>query len=118
MNEDKIMAFPKADALPECPVKVTSSAQQYCRHPSIVIDVHDRSIRCSKCDAALEAFDYLTQNGAEIQRAWADHKAMQRRVGELNESVVKLLREEKRLKALVRRLQDKTATKLDVRGGL
>lgn len=118
MSDDKIKAFPKADALPECPMTVESRLRGFCSHPSIVIDPHERSIRCAKCDASLDAFDYLHQNGLHIQSAWRDFKFVRDRISEMNQSVDRLKREEKRLRALVKRLQDKSSAKLDLRGGL
>ena len=118
---DNIRSLPGVEGIPECPMELVSSRSKqiyYCDHPSLIIDVHERSIRCAKCDAALDPFDYLERSGNQIQRAWDDYKAVRRRISDFNESIARLQREEKRLKALVKRLQDKSATKLDVRGGL
>lgn len=118
---DNIRSLPGVEGIPDCPMELVSSRSKqifYCDHPSLIIDVHERSIRCAKCDAALDAFDYLASTGQQIQCAWADYKAVRNRINDFNESIARLQREEKRLKALVKRLQDKTASKLDVRGGL
>lgn len=118
---DNVRSLPGVDGIPECPMELISTRSKqiyHCEHPSLIIDVHERSIRCAKCDAALDPFDYLARSGQQIQRAWADYKSVRSRISDFNESIVRLQREEKRLKALVKRLQDKSATKLDVRGSL
>lgn len=118
---DNIRSLPGVEGIPECPMDVVSSRDKkvyYCEHPSLIIDVHERSIRCARCDASLDPFDYLASTGQQIQRMWADYKSVRSRINDFNESIARLQKEEKRMKALVKRLQDKSASKLDVRGGL
>ena len=121
MADNNIRSLPGVESIPECPMELISSHNKqlyHCDHASLIIDVHERSIRCAKCGASLDPFDYLAGTGQQIQRAWADYKSVRSRIQDFNESIARLQREEKRLKALVKRLQDKSATKLDVRGGL
>ena len=119
-TDDKVVhAFPSADPLPENILQVErDKLSYYCQHPSILLDEHTRSVQCAKCGHILDAFDFLRNNGLHIQRAWDNHRQAQARVTVLNESINTLAREEKRLKALVKRLQDKSGAKLDVRGPL
>lgn len=117
-DDNKITQLHKADALPECPIRVHSTSPVYhCGHNALVIDSHERSIRCAKCDAVLDPFDYLASCGRNIQLAWRDYKYMRDEIRKLNESVGRLKREERRLKASIKRQQQKT-TVLDVRDGL
>lgn len=119
MSGEKIIqhTFGKADALPENILKVERGTDTcYCAHGSILLDEHLRQVQCAKCGAVLDAFDFLRGNGTHIQRAWNNYRQAQGQVAALNESIAKLAREEKRLKALIRRLQDKSGAKLDVRG--
>lgn len=119
MSDDNVIhAFGKADELPENLLQVRRDPTMYCAHASILLDEHDRSVQCCKCGATLDAFDFLRLNGLHIQMAWQNYRQAKSHVEALNESVSKLQREEKRLKALVKRLQDKTGAKLDVRGPL
>ena len=115
MSDDNVIqAFRLASPLPECGVQVQPD-RSYCRHPAILIDEHCRSITCKKCGGALDAFDYLRQNGRELQRMWSDYKLVEERVKAMQSSIETLLREEKRLKASVRRLRDRAGDALDVR---
>jgi hypothetical protein len=120
MSDEKIIqhAFGAAKELPDCPIRVESSSPIFhCNHPALAIDTHERAIRCAKCDAVLDPFDYLANCGRSIQMAWRDYKYTRAEITRLNESVDRLKREEKRLKASIRRQQQK-APILDVRGGL
>ena len=118
MTDDKVIhAFKAPGDVPECPIDVVSSSSVYhCSHQSLEIDTHERTIRCSKCGAVLDPFNYLATNGRAIKLAWQDHDAVRRRVGEMRESIERLAREEKRLKAAVKRAREKLPVQLDVRG--
>ncbi len=114
-DRDNVRSLPTAGALPENPIEIEQQPFSCCRHESILIDSHLRTIECKKCGASLDAFDYLLNDATNIQRAWQYHREVMARVDRLNESVTKLVREEKRLKASVRRLQEKAATAVTTR---
>ena len=116
---DNIRSLPGVEGIPECPMELVSSRGKtiyHCDHASLIIDTHERSIRCAKCDDALDPFNYIAATAQHIQCAWRDYKSVRSRISDFNESIARLQREEKRLKALVKRLQDKSAARLDVRG--
>jgi hypothetical protein len=115
-RDDNVRMLPLAGELPACPVTIKPQPFGYCSHASLVIDDQEREIRCAKCNAALDPFDYLYKSGAQIQSAWRDYKFVRARIDELNVSVDKLRAEEKRLKAAVRRLQAKPGLTLNTRG--
>lgn len=120
MSDEKVIhAFKAPEDIPPCPMDVKSSSPVYhCSHPSLEIDTHERSIRCTKCGAMLDPFDYLAKNGLSIQEAWRNHDLMRRRIREMHESIERLTKEEKRLKAAIRRAKEKMPVQLDVRGKL
>lgn len=115
-RDDNVRTLPLAGELPPCPVTIKPAPFGWCSHANLIIDEHQREIRCAKCSAVLDPFDYLRQSGAQIQRAWADFKFTRTRIDELNTSVDKLRKEEKRLKAAVKRLQSKPGLTLNTRG--
>jgi hypothetical protein len=115
-RDDNVRVLKIAGELPDCPVTIKHQPFGFCNHASLVIDEHEREIRCAKCNAALDPFDYLHKNGAQIQSAWRNYKFVRNRIDELNVSVDKLRAEEKRLKASVRRLQAKPGVTLNTRG--
>lgn len=118
MSDEKVIhAFRPADDLPACPIDVTSSSPVYhCEHRSLQIDLHERTVRCDACGAMLDPFNYLARNGQSLQMAWRDYRSVRNRIKALNESIERLVREEKRLKAAVKRAKDKVPDRLDVRG--
>lgn len=118
MSDDNVTALPGAAGLPENPLQVAPRPLHWCSHPAVIIDEHTRSIRCAdvKCGAVLDAFDYLRANAHTIQRAWDSHRQVMRQANEVAERVHHLKKEEQRLRAMVKRLQEKTGAVIAVRG--
>jgi hypothetical protein len=119
MNDDNVTPLPCAAALPENPLAFAPRTHlDWCRHEAVLIDVHTRSIRCAevKCGAVLDPFDFLVSNARTVSSAWSNYHEMQRRVSELAERVHELKKEEQRLRAMVKRLQDKTGAVMSMRG--
>lgn len=116
MSDDKVIqAFP---GLPENPLQIEKVTRTpfYCQHEAIRISSHDRTVHCATCNAALDPFDFLLHSAAILRRAWDNHKSASSMVAELNDRVMFLKKEEKRLRALVKRLQDKSGEVVQVRG--
>jgi len=119
MSDEKVIhAFPGSE-LPENPLQIEPKDPRlpyYCEHANVRLNEHDRTIACVKCGATLDPFNFVRDNARTIQRAWQSHKEASRIAGELNERINGLKKEEKRLRAQVKRLQDKTGEVLSVRG--
>ena len=105
----EIHTLPGGEPLPENPLEIAPRAPGFCSHEAVILDAHERSVRCAKCDAALDAFSYLLSNARTIQRAWQNHAHVQRLAREASERVHELKKQETRLRAQVKRLQEKTA---------
>lgn len=116
MSDDKVVhAFGTAADVSDCPIKLTSSSRVFhCSHGQLEIDQHERTIRCADCGAMLDAFNYLVNQGQELRFMWQRYREVKQRITALNESVDRLAREEKRLKASIRRNKEKLPV-LDVR---
>lgn len=121
MNDDKpdkvIRAFPTL-GLPENPMQIEAKGRDipYCEHPSIRINEHERTVHCAKCNAALDPFNFLLRNAQTIQTAWTSYRMATEKVREVSERISSLMKEEKRLKARVKRLSEKTDEIVDIRG--
>ena len=115
---DNVTPFPGSGDLPENPLMIAPRHPGWCSHDSIVIDTHTRSIRCATvaCGAVLDPFSYLLTNANTVQRAWSDFREVNRRVSEVTARVDALKKEEQRLRAMVKRLQEKTGSVITVRG--
>lgn len=118
MTDNKVVhAFPTTELPPNLlQIEPRPAGMPYhCQHGAIRIDAHDRTVQCADCTAALDPFDFLLNNAVTLRRAWENHRATTHAVAELNERLSVLKKEEKRLRAMVKRLNDKVAV-VDVRG--
>lgn len=118
MADDNVIHAFKAADLPEQTFvieKPPAGKPYHCYHEALRIDAHERTINCAKCGQALEPFDFLLTQAATLQRAWQDHAYVKRDLGEMQDRVTELKKEEKRLRAQIKRLDGKV-TVVDVRG--
>jgi hypothetical protein len=114
---DNISPFPGGD-LPENPLAIESSGyRHFCSHDAVTLDAHLRTVQCAdpKCGAVLDPFNFLLSNAQTIRRAWDAHAQAMRQANEVIERVTVLKREEQRLRAMVKRLQEKSGAVLNVR---
>ena len=114
---DNVTPFPGAAELPENPLEIAPRPLYWCSHGAVVLDGHMRSVHCAdlKCGAVLDAFDYLLNNANTLQRAWSNYREVTRQATEVAERVTVLKKEEQRLRAMVKRLQDKSGAVVNVR---
>lgn len=113
-----VHAFPGSD-LPENPLQIeprNSALPYHCEHGSVRLNEHDRAIHCAKCGAALDPFNFVLSNARTIQRAWDSYRAASKIIAELNDRIGTLKKEEKRLRAQVKRLSDKSGEILEIKG--
>jgi hypothetical protein len=117
MTTDNVTALPGTSALPENPMAFTPERPGYCSHDAILIDTHTRTIRCAEvnCGAMLDPFNFLCSNARTISSAWSSYREVTRRANEIAERVHELKKEEARLRAMVKRLQEKSGAVLSVR---
>lgn len=119
MSDEKVIHAFRGSELPENPLQIEPRDPRlpyYCEHADVRLNEHDRTIHCAKCGAALDPFNFVRDNARTIQRAWDNHRTANAKVRELSERIGVLAKEEKRLRAQVKRLQDKSGEVLSVRG--
>ena len=116
---DNVTAFPGAADLPENPMQMAPRHPGWCRHDAVILDEHTRTIQCAdpKCGAVLDPFNFLKQQAHTISGAWSAHSQAMRQANEVAERVTALKREEQRLRAMVKRLQEKTGAVIVARPG-
>ena len=114
---DNVKQLPGATALPANPMEMAPRRPGWCAHESITLDEHLRTVTCAgpKCGAVLDPFDFLASNGRTIQRAWSAYSEAMRQANEVAERVSVLKKEEQRLRAMVKRHQEKVPV-LNTRG--
>ena len=120
MSDNKVVqAFPSAE-LPENLMQIekrSAGVPFYCQHDAVMLNEHDRVVTCSRCGASLDPFNFLLSNAKTIQMAWHNYREAKNKVGELNDRIAILAKEEKRLRAQVKRLHEKGAGVLNLRVG-
>lgn len=109
MSNDNIKPFPGADGLPEN-ILMANRTRSYCQHPRILADELTRTINCLDCSATLDPFLFVLQQAELITRAWDRHKHVTHEASEIADRVHALKKEEQRLRAMVKRLQEKLPT--------
>ena len=114
---DNVKQLPGATALPGNPMEMAPRRPGWCSHEAVTLDEHVRTVTCAdpKCGAVLDPFDFLAGNGRTIQRAWSAYREAMRQANEVAERVSVLKKEEQRLRAMVKRLQEKVPV-LNTRG--
>lgn len=116
---DNVTAFPGAPDLPDNPMQMAPRHPGWCRHDAVILDEHTRTIQCAdpKCGAVLDPFNFLKQQAHTISGAWEAHGRAMRQANEVADRVTVLKREEQRLRAMVKRLQEKTGAVIVARPG-
>jgi hypothetical protein len=113
----EVTSLPGAAALPDNPLQLAERRPGWCGHDAVILDEHTRTLQCAntKCGAALDPFDFLRSSAHVVQRAWAAHREAMRQANEVAARVTVLKKEEERLRAMVKRLQEKTGAVLTTR---
>lgn len=118
MSTDKVVSpFPARD-MPENLLAIeprNSAVPYFCTHEAVTLNAHDRTVNCARCNATLEPFNFLMDNARTIHMAWQNYREARTRVSDLNDSIAILAKEEKRLRAQVKRLQKKAGGVLNFR---
>lgn len=106
---DNVKQLPGAQALPDNPLELAPRRPGCCSHEAVVLDEHTRTVTCAdpKCGAVLDPFNFLTSNAHTIQRAWSAYRLAMQQANEVAERVGALKKEEQRLRAMIKRLQEK-----------
>jgi hypothetical protein len=116
-SDDRVVHFPTPEA-PVNPITLVPKAEvRFCSHDVIQLDEHQRQVTCAQCAAVLDPFEFLRTNAHVIQRAWAANDEMRRMTADITARVAALKKEETRLRAMVKRLQEKTAPIVIRKGG-
>lgn len=114
---ENVTKFPGATVLPDNPMEMAPRHPGWCSHEQVILDEHTRTVTCSnpKCGAVLDPFNFLANNGNTIQRAWSAYEHAMQQANEVANRVSVLKKEEQRLRAMVKRLQEKVPV-LNTRG--
>lgn len=116
MNSDtekelaNVVMFPSKKEEPKDIAGYIYERGEYCHHPSIYVNEHDRQCRCQKCGAVIEPFDYLLDLAKKRTRMAGDVAALRNEERYRRENIKKLIQIEKNAKARIRRMDKKQNT--------
>lgn len=80
---------------------------RYCRHRNVSVDSHARAVWCRSCDAPLDPFTVLWQYANDERAFMHEDLDLRKQRDQLAEEVAQLRREEKNVKARIRRWEKK-----------
>lgn len=84
------------------PVKVRRA--KFCQHPYIWVEEESRMLRCRKCDAVIDPFDFMFQWACKDRALELSRAAFEREIERLRKITKELRREEINTRARLRRL--------------
>jgi len=119
-DNGNLIAFPSRE-IPENPVTLESKDlhAHNCQHERITIHELERTLMCTDCGSVLDPFDYLRGHAVALRRGWERYQSVVAREREIRENLVRLEKEQKRLKAQVSRLRINAApSMLDMKTSL
>lgn len=79
-----------------------------CFHPGVWVNEKERQIRCRRCDAVLDPFDYLLSIARKEVQLADDVSYLRREEKQRRQNIEKLIQIEKNAKSRIRRAGDKS----------
>jgi len=85
------------------PIRIREA--KWCKHPRIIVCEKSRSLECDACGAAIDPFDFMLRWAKGDRCLEARKRQLEDEVKRISGSLEELKREEKNLKARLRRLK-------------
>ncbi|WP_312269903.1 hypothetical protein [Pseudescherichia sp.] len=105
----KVVAFPtKEDGLQDGLVIQREGRKVLCKHDKVWVNEKDRTLRCRRCEALIEPFDFLMTLCDQESRYWESVKYLRREEKQRRQNIEKLIQIEKNAKTRIRRTGDKS----------
>jgi hypothetical protein len=82
---------------------VISKKSTPCNHPQILLDPGYRVVECKKCNQIIDPFDYLMEWANGDRHLNETRKRIKREIRKINENLKLLRKEERNIKARIRR---------------
>lgn len=105
----KVVAFPsKNNDLQDGLVIQHEGQKVMCLHSAVSINGKERTLRCRKCEALIDPFDYLMTLCDQESRYWESVKYLRLEEKQRRQNIEKLIQIEKNAKSRIRRAGDKS----------
>jgi hypothetical protein len=116
---DNVITLPGGNGeLPDNPLRLAARPAGFCQHDQVMVDEHERTLYCAnpKCGAALDPFNFIRGEARTLAMAWERYRFVTAEARDVAERVSVLKKEEARLRAQVKRLQEKSGGLVNTRG--
>ncbi|HIE8826753.1 TPA: hypothetical protein ACXP2W_003852 [Klebsiella variicola subsp. variicola] len=109
-----VVAFPerREDLRDELAMRREDGGKIYCHHESVWVDEKERTLRCRRCDAQVEPFNYILHLCETENRYVENVKYLRREEKQRRQNIEKLIQIEKNAKSRIRRAGNKTSLPL------
>lgn len=100
-----VVSFPerKQDLDDELAMKREVGGKLYCHHDAVLVDEKERTLRCRRCDALVEPFNYILHLCEEENRYLQNVKHLRREETQRRQNIEKLIQIERNAKARIRK---------------
>lgn len=99
MSDSKIIQFNPSERLPI----IVKEREGYCIHNYVILDEKTRMLECGDCGQIIEVYDYMHEWAMGDRRLSLTRKSLRRDIKKLSAELEDLKREEKNIKARIRR---------------
>lgn len=100
-----VVSFPerKLDLDDELAMKRDDGGKLYCHHDAVLVDEKERTLRCRRCDALVEPFNYILHLCERENRYLQNVKHLRREETQRRQNIEKLIQIERNAKARIRK---------------
>ncbi|KOQ95777.1 hypothetical protein [Pluralibacter gergoviae] len=100
-----VVSFPerREDLRDSMAMQKENAGKLYCRHDSVLVDEKERTLRCRRCDALVEPFNYILHLCDTESRYVENVKYLRREEKQRRQNIEKLIQIERNAKARIRK---------------
>ncbi|WP_437609640.1 hypothetical protein [Erwinia sp. V71] len=100
-----VVSFPerKQDLDDELAMRREDAGKIYCHHDAVLVDEKERTLRCRRCNALVEPFNYILHLCETENRYLQNVKHLRREETQRRQNIEKLIQIERNAKARIRK---------------
>lgn len=100
-----VVSFPerKQDLDDELAMQRQDGGKLYCHHDAVLVDEKERTLRCRRCDALVEPFNYILHLCETENRYLQNVKYLRREETQRRQNIEKLIQIERNAKSRIRK---------------
>lgn len=100
-----VVSFPekKQDLNDELAMQHAEGGSHFCLHDAVLVDEKERTLRCRRCNALVEPFNYIIHLCDVESRYWQNVKQLRREETQRRQNIEKLIQIERNAKSRIRK---------------